>query len=101
MPTLYHEIQVLTSADRVWNLLTTRQGLNRWWPGEVTINGGDSWRFNRPEAESDWDGRGAERLALDGDVNRRDFESLLNGYDPKLRSRSFRLVTSLTLPVGI
>ncbi|MFN3213716.1 MAG: MobF family relaxase [Henriciella sp.] len=38
---------------------------------------------NEAEAESDWDGRGAERLALDGDVNRRDFESLLNGYDPK------------------
>lgn len=54
MPTLYHEIQVLTSADRVWSLLTTRQGLNRWWPGEVTINGGDSWRFNRSEAENDW-----------------------------------------------
>lgn len=35
------------------------------------------------EAESDWGGRGAERLALDGDVSRRDFEALLNGYDPK------------------
>ncbi|MCR9225659.1 MAG: relaxase domain-containing protein [Hyphomonas sp.] len=35
------------------------------------------------DAESDWDGRGSERLALDGDVTRKDFEALLNGYDPK------------------
>lgn len=39
---------------------------------------------NEADADSDWDGRGAERLALDGDVNRRDFEALLNGYDPKI-----------------
>ncbi len=45
MTTLYHEIEVMTSPDRVWALLTTRVGLNRWWPGEVTIHGGDSWRF--------------------------------------------------------
>ena len=38
---------------------------------------------NEAEAESDWDGRGSQRLALDGDVNRKDFEALLNGYDPK------------------
>nr|WP_070959842.1 MobF family relaxase [Hyphomonas sp. Mor2] len=38
---------------------------------------------NEAEAESDWDGRGSERLALDGDVTRKDFETLLNGYDPK------------------
>ena len=35
------------------------------------------------DAESDWDGRGSERLALTGDVTRKDFEALLNGYDPK------------------
>ncbi|MEL6693909.1 MAG: MobF family relaxase [Pseudomonadota bacterium] len=35
------------------------------------------------EAESDWDGRGSERLALDGDVSRKDFEALLSGFDPK------------------
>lgn len=35
------------------------------------------------EAESDWEGRGADRLALDSDVSRRDFEALLSGFDPK------------------
>lgn len=45
MTTLYHEIEVLTSPERVWALLTTRAGLNRWWPGEIAINGGDSWRL--------------------------------------------------------
>ena len=40
---------------------------------------------NEAEAESDWDGRGSQRLALDGDVTRKDFEALLNGYDPKTR----------------
>ena len=45
MTTLYHEIEVMTSPERVWSLLTTRAGLNRWWPGEVSIHGGDSWRF--------------------------------------------------------
>lgn len=45
MTTLYHEIEVVTSTERVWNLLTTKAGLNRWWPEEVSIQGGDSWRF--------------------------------------------------------
>jgi uncharacterized protein YndB with AHSA1/START domain len=45
MTTLYHEIEVLASAERVWALLTTRVGLNRWWPGDIAIHGGDSWRF--------------------------------------------------------
>lgn len=40
-------------------------------------------RESEAEAESDWDGRGSQRLALDGDVTRKDFEALLNGYDPK------------------
>ncbi|MEJ2045094.1 MAG: SRPBCC domain-containing protein [Reinekea sp.] len=51
MTTLYHEIQILTSPDRVWSLLTTRVGLNRWWPGEVSIHGGDSWRFNLADTD--------------------------------------------------
>lgn len=45
MTTLYHEIEVMTSPNRAWNLLTTRQGLARWWPGEIQIHGGDSWCF--------------------------------------------------------
>lgn len=45
MTTLYHEIELVSSAERVWSLLTTRAGLNKWWPGEVSIHGGDSWRF--------------------------------------------------------
>lgn len=51
MTTLYHEIEILTSPDRVWSLLTTRAGLNRWWPGEVSIHGGDSWRFNLADTD--------------------------------------------------
>lgn len=51
MTTLYHEIEAMTSANRVWNLLTTRQGLARWWPGEISIFGGDSWRFQQSERE--------------------------------------------------
>jgi uncharacterized protein YndB with AHSA1/START domain len=51
MTTLYHEIEVMTSPDRVWSLLTTRTGLNRWWPGEVTIHGGDSWRFQHEDRD--------------------------------------------------
>lgn len=54
MTTLYHEITALTSPGHVWNLLTTRNGLNKWWPGEVTINGGDSWRFHQDEANLEW-----------------------------------------------
>lgn len=51
MTTLYHEIKAITSPNRVWNLLTTRQGLSRWWPGEISIYGGDSWRFLLPEGD--------------------------------------------------
>jgi uncharacterized protein YndB with AHSA1/START domain len=49
MTTLYHEIEVVTSPDRVWSLLTTRVGLNRWWPGEIFIHGGDSWRLQQED----------------------------------------------------
>ena len=35
------------------------------------------------DADSDWAGRGAERLALDEDVSRTEFEALLSGIDPK------------------
>lgn len=52
MTTLYHEIDVVSSAGRVWNLLTTRAGLNRWWPEEVSIQGGDSWRFLASDFDS-------------------------------------------------
>jgi conjugative relaxase-like TrwC/TraI family protein len=35
------------------------------------------------EADGEWAGRGAERLALEGPVAKRDFEAMLNGRDPK------------------
>lgn len=35
------------------------------------------------EADGEWAGRGAERLALDGPVSKADFEAALNGLDPK------------------
>jgi len=35
------------------------------------------------ETEGEWAGRGAERLALNGPVSKSDFESALNGLDPK------------------
>ncbi|MEH6490402.1 MobF family relaxase [Hyphomonas oceanitis] len=35
------------------------------------------------EADGEWDGRGAERLALEGPVSKADFEAALNGIDPK------------------
>lgn len=42
-----------------------------------------------PEAEADgeWAGRGAGRLALEGPVSKRDFEAMLNGLDPKTGAR--------------
>ena len=35
------------------------------------------------DAEGEWEGRGAERLALEGPVSKADFEAALNGLDPK------------------
>jgi conjugative relaxase-like TrwC/TraI family protein len=39
------------------------------------------------EADGEWDGRGAERLALEGPVSKAEFESALNGLDPKTGDR--------------
>ncbi|KCZ57421.1 MobF family relaxase [Hyphomonas chukchiensis] len=39
------------------------------------------------EADGEWDGRGAERLALVGPVSKADFEAALNGIDPKTGER--------------
>jgi conjugative relaxase-like TrwC/TraI family protein len=39
------------------------------------------------EADGEWDGRGAERLALDSPVLKADFEAALNGIDPKTGER--------------
>lgn len=43
----------------------------------------------QPEAEADgeWAGRGAERLALEGPVSKADFEAMLSGRDPKTGAR--------------
>ncbi|MEP0316121.1 MAG: MobF family relaxase [Hyphomonas sp.] len=43
------------------------------------------------EADGDWDGRGAERLALEGLVSKADFEAALNGHDPKTGARLTRI----------
>ena len=39
------------------------------------------------EADGEWDGRGAERLALEGPVSKADFEAALNGQDPRTGTR--------------
>lgn len=43
----------------------------------------------QPEAEADgeWAGRGAERLALEGPVSKAHFDAMLNGRDPKTGAR--------------
>lgn len=43
----------------------------------------DEYYTGDHEADGEWDGRGAERLALEGHVSKADFEALLNGRDPK------------------
>lgn len=49
----------------------------------------DEYYTGKGEAEADgeWDGRGAERLALEGPVSKADFEAALNGIDPKTGER--------------
>ena len=39
------------------------------------------------EADGEWDGRGAERLALEGPVSKAEFEAALNGIDPMTGER--------------
>jgi conjugative relaxase-like TrwC/TraI family protein len=39
------------------------------------------------EADGEWDGRGAERLALEGPVSKAEFEAALNGHDPRTGTR--------------
>jgi conjugative relaxase-like TrwC/TraI family protein len=43
----------------------------------------DEYYTGDHEADGEWDGRGAERLALEGPVSKTDFEAALNGLDPK------------------
>lgn len=43
----------------------------------------DEYYTSDAEAEGEWDGRGAERLALEGTVSKADFEAALNGIDPR------------------
>lgn len=52
MATLFHQIEIDAPANRIWELLTTRTGLQSWWSGTVSIAGGDSWRFSSEELES-------------------------------------------------
>lgn len=53
----------------------------------------DEYYTNRGEAEADgeWEGRGAERLALEGPVSKADFEAALNGHDPRTGERLTRI----------
>lgn len=53
MTTLYHEILVQAEPDRIWSLLTTRTGLEQWWPGSVSTHGGDSWQLQAAQAGVD------------------------------------------------
>ena len=43
----------------------------------------DEYYTGDHEADGEWEGRGAERLTLDGPVSKADFEAALNGIDPK------------------
>lgn len=43
----------------------------------------DEYYTGDQEIDGEWDGRGAERLALEGPVSKADFEAALNGLDPK------------------
>lgn len=43
----------------------------------------DEYYTGDQEAEGEWDGCGAERLALEGAVSKADFEAALNGIDPR------------------
>lgn len=43
----------------------------------------DEYYTGDHKADGEWDGRGTERLALEGHVSKADFEALLNGLDPK------------------
>ena len=52
MATLFHQIRVDVHAPRIWELLTTRAGLQSWWDGTVSIAGGDCWKFSSEELES-------------------------------------------------
>ena len=49
----------------------------------------DEYYTGKDEAEADgeWDGRGAERLALEGAVSKADFEAALNAIDPRTGER--------------
>ncbi|MBU2864191.1 SRPBCC domain-containing protein [Reinekea forsetii] len=52
MTTLYHEISLVTSPSDVWAALTTRVGLLKWWPDDVSISGGDSWCLTHQATKS-------------------------------------------------
>lgn len=49
--------------------------------------GADSYYTRETEAPGRWEGRGAERLSLEGPVAKFDFEAALNGVDPKTGER--------------
>jgi len=49
--------------------------------------GADSYYTRETEAPGRWEGRGAERLSLEGPVAKSEFEAALNGVDPKTGER--------------
>jgi len=52
MTTLYHKIVVQAEPDRIWSLLTTRTGLEQWWPGHISTQAADSWQFESEQQEA-------------------------------------------------
>ncbi len=52
--------------------------------------GKDSYYTSESEAPGRWEGRGAERLSLEGSVTKSEFEAALNGIDPKTGEQLLR-----------
>ncbi|WP_164743957.1 SRPBCC family protein [Saccharospirillum alexandrii] len=52
MATLLHQITIDAPASRIWEMLTTRLGLQAWWDGTVSIAGGDCWRLSSDDLDS-------------------------------------------------
>lgn len=105
MATLNHQIDIDAPAARIWELLTTRVGLQSWWNGTVAIASGDSWRFSGDELESpvtlkvveEEPDRELEWLCVKGDPNWENtlvfwsLEKLEQGCRVSLAHRDWRL----------
>lgn len=105
MATLFHQADIDAPASRIWELLTTRTGLQSWWSGTVGIAGGDAWRFTSADLEGpitlrvveEEPDRRLEWLCVQGDP---DWENTLilwtlvplrQGFSIRLEHRDWRL----------